>query len=197
MNEKQATSLRILDAASKRFLHYGYQKTTMAEIARDLSMSTGNLYRFYASKLDIAEELALKSENNEFYYLEQILTQNISATEKIRKFIFKLFKDTFDQLNENKKINEIAQVILNERPEYGLRRLAREREILIKIFCEGVLNGEFAENNNKEDLMLAFQCATMRFRIIALPYLHDFEKIAHELDLVLDLLIAGLKYKQD
>lgn len=195
MNEKQATSLRILDAASKRFLHYGYQKTTMAEIARDLSMSTGNLYRFYASKLDIAEALAIKSENNEFYYLEQIFNQNISATAKLRKITFKLFKDTFDQLNENKKINEIAQVILNERPEYGERRLLRERQILIKIFNEGVENDEFAPQENENEIMYAFQCATMRFRIIAMPYFNDFEKIAHELDIVLDLLIAGLRYK--
>ena len=38
------TALRILEAASDRFLHYGYGKTTMSEIAKDCNMSTGNLY---------------------------------------------------------------------------------------------------------------------------------------------------------
>ena len=33
---------QILDAASRRFLHYGYGKTTMSEIAKDCNMSTGN-----------------------------------------------------------------------------------------------------------------------------------------------------------
>ena len=46
---------QILDAASRRFLHYGYGKTTMSEIAKDCNMSTGNLYRYFPSKLDIAE----------------------------------------------------------------------------------------------------------------------------------------------
>ena len=49
------TAKQILDAASRRFLHYGYGKTTMSEIAQDCNMSTGNLYRYFPSKLDIAE----------------------------------------------------------------------------------------------------------------------------------------------
>lgn len=195
MSEKQATSLRILDAASKRFLHYGYQKTTMGEIAKDLSMSTGNLYRFFPSKLDIAEALAIKSENHEFYALEHILSLNISPIEKLRKFAFKTFKDIFDQLNDNKKIYEIAQVILSERPEYGTRRLKRERELLVKILEEGISKEIFATQTNLDETMYAFQCATMHFRLVGMPVFHDFEKIAHELDIVLDLLIAGLRNK--
>ena len=33
-------------AAKKRFTHFGYGKTTMAEVAADCDMSPGNLYRF-------------------------------------------------------------------------------------------------------------------------------------------------------
>ena len=50
------TARNILDAASERFQHYGYGKTTMSEIAKDCNMSTGNLYRYFPSKLDIAEK---------------------------------------------------------------------------------------------------------------------------------------------
>lgn len=195
MDEKQATSLRILDAASKRFLHYGYQKTTMNEIARDLSMSTGNLYRFYPSKLDIAEALALKSENVEFYALENIVHQEIAPIEKLRRFAFRIFKDTYDHIAESKKIYEIAQVIINERPEYANRRLERERKLLIQIFEQGQNDKSVAINGNLGETALAFQCATMRFRYGCLPQNADFEAIAHELDLVLDLIISGISAK--
>ncbi|MEZ5914966.1 MAG: TetR family transcriptional regulator [Parvularculaceae bacterium] len=40
------TARAILDAASRRFLHYGYGKTTMSEIAGDCNMSTGNIAIF-------------------------------------------------------------------------------------------------------------------------------------------------------
>jgi TetR/AcrR family transcriptional repressor of mexJK operon len=41
---------RILDSAYNRFLHYGYSKTTMNEIAGDLSMSKALLYYYFPDK---------------------------------------------------------------------------------------------------------------------------------------------------
>ena len=38
---------QILDAAEARFRTYGFGKTTMAEIASDIDMSTANLYRYF------------------------------------------------------------------------------------------------------------------------------------------------------
>src|SRR5882757_3989050 len=41
---------KILDASYQRFLHYGYSKTTMNEIAGDLSMSKALLYYYFPDK---------------------------------------------------------------------------------------------------------------------------------------------------
>ena len=60
MDEKSATRDRILHAAMTRIKHYGYGKTTMAEIAADCDMSPGNIYRFYEAKIDLAEAMARK-----------------------------------------------------------------------------------------------------------------------------------------
>lgn len=43
-----------MDAAERRFSDYGYNKTTMAEIAADCEMSVGNLYRHFKNKEAIA-----------------------------------------------------------------------------------------------------------------------------------------------
>ncbi len=48
------TCTRILAAAEGRFADYGYNKTTMAEIATDAAMSVGNLYRHFKNKEAIA-----------------------------------------------------------------------------------------------------------------------------------------------
>ena len=50
----------ILSAADKRFRTFGFKKTTMAEIAQDLGMSTSNMYRYSPSKVSIAEAFALQ-----------------------------------------------------------------------------------------------------------------------------------------
>src|SRR5271154_3916400 len=41
---------KILEAANHRFLHFGYSKTTMNEIAGDLSMSKALLYYYFPDK---------------------------------------------------------------------------------------------------------------------------------------------------
>src|SRR5690606_8523108 len=40
----------IVQAALKRFSHYGFNKTTMSEIAIDLNITKANLYYYYPDK---------------------------------------------------------------------------------------------------------------------------------------------------
>ncbi len=44
---------QILEAALKRFSHFGVNKTTMSEIASDVSISKANLYYYFADKTDL------------------------------------------------------------------------------------------------------------------------------------------------
>lgn len=53
---------KILEAAHNRFLHFGYSKTTMNEIAGDLSMSKALLYYYFPDKsqlyIDVMRKVA-------------------------------------------------------------------------------------------------------------------------------------------
>lgn len=55
MTKKNADDKRtiILEAAKRRFAHYGMDKTTMAEIASDLSFSKALLYYYYPDKASL------------------------------------------------------------------------------------------------------------------------------------------------
>ncbi len=67
---------KILAAAEKRFRSYGFGKTTMAEIAGDIDMSTANLYRYYENKLAIGTAMAGKC----FCEREEFLKEIVSRT---------------------------------------------------------------------------------------------------------------------
>ena len=54
----EATRARIEAAAERLFRSMGYQKTAVADIARELGMSPANVYRFYPSKSAINEAIA-------------------------------------------------------------------------------------------------------------------------------------------
>jgi len=49
------TRERILVVAERLFRQLGYQKTTVADIAKELRMSPANVYRFFDSKKSIHE----------------------------------------------------------------------------------------------------------------------------------------------
>ena len=52
------TRERILVVAERLFRQLGYQKTTVADIAKELRMSPANVYRFFDSKKAIHEGVA-------------------------------------------------------------------------------------------------------------------------------------------
>ncbi|MBU6155498.1 MAG: TetR/AcrR family transcriptional regulator [Alphaproteobacteria bacterium] len=182
----------ILEAAKKRFLHYGYAKTTMAEIASDCSMSPGNLYRYFPGKLDIAEAICTEAGEYAVARLREVMRRpSRTARERLRDFLFADMKLTYDQLEYDKQVFEMARVVASERPQFANRILALNRALLSEILAAGNASSEFFI----EDVVFTaemLQSATMKFRY---PQLHSklpYEKLERELDGVVNLLLNGL-----
>ena len=53
LTREAETRARIVATAERLFREIGFQKTTVADIARELRMSPANVYRFFGSKADI------------------------------------------------------------------------------------------------------------------------------------------------
>ena len=182
----------ILEAAKKRFVHYGYAKTTMAEIASDCSMSPGNLYRYFPGKLDIAEAICTEAGEYSIAKLREVMRRpGRTAKERLRDFLFADMRLTYDQLEFDKQVFEMARVVSTERPQFANRILALNRTLMSEILSAGNASTEFVI----EDVVFTaemIQAATMKFRY---PQLHSklsYDKLERELDGVLHLLLNGL-----
>ncbi|MBL7961994.1 helix-turn-helix transcriptional regulator, partial [bacterium] len=57
MSEEMEIKRRIMEAAGQKFIHHGFSKVTMEEIADELGMSKKTLYQHYTSKMDLLNEL--------------------------------------------------------------------------------------------------------------------------------------------
>lgn len=192
MNEKLDTRDQILHAAMERIMHYGYAKTTMAEIARDCGMSAGNIYRFFASKIDIAEAMARKL-NMEINAQNAALVRGEgSAPEKMRLFNHTALTKTFEKLDKDAKVLEIAEVLSSERPTFANEEMAQERVYLVQILEQGVAEGTFAPMENPNFIAEMTQSATMKFRYPQLWSRLTLPKLERELAGVMDIILAGL-----
>lgn len=189
------TAKKILAAASRRFLHYGYKKTTMSEIAEDCNMSTGNLYRYFPSKLDIAESFVGVLRREHIATLREVLGEaGMTAAQKLRAFFLKKFELAFERFHDKPKAFELSSTLLQERPKVGLEWEAAEGRVLAEILIEGDNDGAFAVDDPPKTARI-LQDAAYRFTSPAVFHEGEFDGLAAELNGVIDLMLDGFAWR--
>ncbi|HEY5338281.1 MAG TPA: TetR/AcrR family transcriptional regulator [Rhizomicrobium sp.] len=184
---------KIVEAAKKRFSHFGYGKTTMAEIATDCAMSPGNLYRFFPGKLDIAEAIACQDYEVHLTHLRKLVTApGRNARERLRDLLFEELRRTYHKLEKDPRVLEMATQIGHERPQFINWMLANERTILVTLLEDAEKRGEFVPPGDREEIAEMIQSATMKFRYPQLWSKLTLPKLERELDGVLNIMFEGL-----
>ncbi len=184
---------RIVLAAKARFHHYGLGKTTMAEIANDLGMSPGNLYRYYPGKLDIAAEIARRAYNELNEQLrEELRKPSTSFSQKLRDLMMLQLHRTHAMIEMSPKVMELAQFISRERPDLGNERLHACRSILAECLAQGNAAGEF----DIADVITTAEMLQTATHIFCFPQLWShltLDKLERELNGVMDLILNGMR----
>ncbi|WP_425410658.1 TetR/AcrR family transcriptional regulator [Hyphococcus sp.] len=189
------TAKQILNAASRRFLHYGYGKTTMSEIAQDCNMSTGNLYRYFPSKLDIAEIFVRVLRREQVASLRAVLAApGMAPAEKLRAFFLEKFKLAYDRFHDKPKAYELSQELLHSRPKVGIEWENAEGRVLSEILVEGDQQGVFAFDDAVKTAKI-LQDAFYRFTSPAIFHEGDFDELAGELEGVTSFIIDGFAWR--
>ncbi|MBY3160888.1 TetR/AcrR family transcriptional regulator [Rhizobium laguerreae] len=151
---RQENVTRILDAAERLFRHYGYSKTTVADIARDLGMSPANIYRFFASKVEIHQALCGRMLATAYQIAYDIRHQPISASERLRRYVENQHQLTLDLMLDEMKVHEMIVVAIERDWHVIEKHIDRVHDLIAEIIAEGIAAGEFAE----QDPVVASRC---------------------------------------
>lgn len=142
----------IINAAIKRFRHYGVFKTTMNEIAKDAGMAVGTLYLYFKNKGDIVKACADIFGTNHKIQANEILNSEMNNKEKLKTYIFKRFIESKSTRQSSEFDIEITDALLKYYPE----RLEEEGrwmyENLLSILKDGINKKEFYSNNPEKDI---------------------------------------------
>ena len=120
---KQIKKQEIMNTSLKLFAKKGFYNTTIADIAKEMGMSVGNMYNYFHSKESLAKELLIYTSNIFAEELKKINEKNISTKEKIKE-ITKLY---FDMAVSNPEL-----------VDYFMRVYLSNKEIFAN-GCEGML----------------------------------------------------------
>ncbi|MDQ0474831.1 TetR/AcrR family transcriptional regulator [Labrys wisconsinensis] len=153
------TRRRIVETAERLFRQFGYQKTTVADIAAELSMSPANVYRFFASKSSITEAVArlLTGEIEEVAHAAA--TQpGLSARERLLGVIRATYRATVQRYIKDQRMHAMVHAAIDENWEVVKAHKAVILGILTELIREGIAAGEFRVEG---DPAVAARCVQM------------------------------------
>src|SRR5215813_12631187 len=100
------TRERILVVAERLFRQLGYQKTTVADIAKELRMSPANVYRFFDSKKSIHEGVARALMGEVEAAAAAIVARPGPATARLRELLTTIHRMNSERYIGDAKLHE-------------------------------------------------------------------------------------------
>ncbi|WP_409150842.1 TetR/AcrR family transcriptional regulator [Sphingobacterium sp. BS-2] len=183
-----AKRVKILEAAKRRFAHYGLAKTTMAEIAQDLSFSKALLYYYFPDKNRLYAavfEMAVDEIVNE---TTQKIAQSKSVNEAMEAFLctrLRIIKDNFN-------LFEFSYSLRNEMPPDIEAILPSLFEKEIKQVCLVLRKGVDTKEIDVEEIEITAKILLISLLGMRIGILQEFKNLflppsKEEFDYILNL----------
>ncbi|NOJ42095.1 TetR/AcrR family transcriptional regulator [Bradyrhizobium australiense] len=184
------TREKILVVAERLFRQIGYQKTTVADIAKELRMSPANVYRFFDSKKAIHEGVARTLMGEVEVEAQRIAQAAGPASVRLRQMIKTINRMNTERYVGDSKLHEMVEIAMQEDWGVCVAHMEMIARTIGQVIGQGAASGEF----EVADLQLASLCACtamMRFfhpQMIA----QCATKPGPSIDQMIDFVIAGL-----
>ena len=184
------TRERILVVAERLFRQIGYQKTTVADIAKELRMSPANVYRFFESKKAIHEGVARGLMGEVEVAAHAIVIRPGPAADRLRELLTTVHRMNSERYVGDSKLHEMVAIAMQESWQVCVAHMQIITESIVGIIAQGVASGEF----EAPDVPLAAGCtctAMIRFfhpQMIA----QCATKPGPTIDQMIDFVLAGL-----
>jgi AcrR family transcriptional regulator len=189
-NIEAGTRERILVVAERLFREIGYQKTTVADIAKVLRMSPANVYRFFDSKKAIHEGVARTLMGGVEDAAHAIAAKRGPAASRLRELMTTIHRMNSERYVGDSKLHEMVEIAMEESWQVCVAHMQDITETIGSVIAEGAASGEFAV----ADVPVAAMCACsamMRFfhpQMIA----QCMDKPGPSIDQMIDFVLAGL-----
>lgn len=184
---------RIVTAAEARFRHYGYKKTTVAEIASDLAISPAYVYKFYASKIALCEAILGEILGRIEHGLKTVASTEAPASTRLRLLFATMYERSVALYFNDRKLHDMILVGLDMRWRAVDRLKASMRSAVYTIVMDGRSNGEFETRTPIDDVVDAIWIALVPFaHPSVLAHLAEEHDLASHARHISDLALRGL-----
>jgi len=182
----------IVSVAYKLFSRFGFQKTSMDEIAKTAHRAKGSLYYHFSSKERLFREVVSLEMTTLKNKLSLIVgNSDLAASEKIKQYLIK----RMEILNTAANYHEILKADFYEYfhfiEDLRIELDAWEKENLKKLLLQGVETGEFTTIGDIDILLDVF---IMVIKGLEIPFFlqNKYEKYSLHFESLIGILTKGL-----
>ena len=146
---------QIVQAAGEHFRHYGYEKTTVSDLAKAIGFSKAYIYKFFNSKQEIGEAICAKRLSGIVATVEEAVAGSTTPSEKFRRMFKTLVSTNVGLFFNDRKLYDIAAHAAGERWPSTRAYDERIKEIVTEIVREGRESGEFERKTPLDETVRA------------------------------------------
>ncbi|KAB7894628.1 TetR family transcriptional regulator [Rouxiella sp. S1S-2] len=146
---------QIIRAALDHFRHYGYSKTSVADLAKAIGVSSAYVYKFFESKQAIGEAVCTHSLGQIDDALREISQSDNSAADRLRELFASLLSKSLALFFEERKLHDIAAVAAANHWSSAKNHRAALYSILKHVISEGRESGEFESQTPLDEVCMA------------------------------------------
>jgi AcrR family transcriptional regulator len=189
-NTETATRERILEVAERLFRQIGYQKTTVADIAKELRMSPANVYRFFDSKKSIHEGVARGLMGEVEIEAQRIADRQGPAAVRLRELMKTVHRMNSERYVGDSKLHEMVAIAMEEDWEVCNAHIMLITQTMGSVIAQGMASGEFEVADLEQ---AALCCCTGMIRFFHPQMIAQCaNKPGPTIDQMIDFIIAGL-----
>lgn len=154
---------QIVEAAFEHFGHYGYEKTTVAELAKSIGFSKAYIYKFFDSKQAIGEVICANRLALIMTAVETAIADAPSASEKMRRLFRALTEAGSELFFHDRKLYDIAAVAARDKWPSTERYTESLMKLIESIIVEGRQSGEFERKTPLDEVTYAIYMVMCSF----------------------------------
>jgi len=181
-----------------RFAQYGFEKTTMKEIAGDLNMSKGSLYYYFPDKENLYKAIVRKEHELFIREIRNEISRSTGPVAILRKIVLvrqAVFKKLINLGRTQLELFPDMHLFMKETVA-DLRK--QEKEIIIEILERGISDGIFDIRDTMEmadlwlDVLRGLRITMLKGISNYQNLNEEYEQMVKKTSLLVDVLIKGI-----
>ena len=182
---------QIVAAATEHFSRYGYEKTTVSDLAKAIGFSKAYIYKFFESKQAIGEMICGNCLAQIEAEVRAAIDQADGPPEKLRRMFKAIVEASLRLFSEDRKLYEIATSAAAERWQTTLAYEALIQALLRDVLQQGRQSGDFERKTPLDETVMAI-CLVMRPYLNPLILQHSFDHTEVAPTLLSSLVLRSL-----